>query len=88
MKNARIERYPPSSTIASAKRPISVMSLNACAVQSTGLRGAANGSIAFSRACVASGIAGSGSPTASAASEISTPAPPLIVITPSVLPAG
>ena len=68
--------------------PIRLMSLNACAVQSTGLRGAANGTSAFSRACAASGISGSGSPTASAASEISTPAPPLMVITPSVLPAG
>ncbi len=62
--------------------------MKACAVQSTGLRGAQNGMIARSRACAASGIGGMGSPSASAASEISTPAPPLTVMTPSVLPAG
>ena len=72
----------------SMNRPTSEMSLNACAVQSTGFRGAANGNMSFNRACAASGIAGTASPTASAASEISTPAPPLIVITPSVFPTG
>lgn len=64
------------------------MSLKACAVQSTGLAGDANGINAFSRRCAASGIAGMGRPSASAASEISTPAPPEIVITPSVLFTG
>ena len=72
----------------SVKRPIRLMSLNACAVQSTGLRGAAKGTMALSRACASGGISGIARPSASAASEISTPAPPLMVITPSVLRTG
>jgi hypothetical protein len=57
-------------------------------VQSTGLRGPQNGTSSRSFACAASGIGGIGSPTASAASEISTPAPPEMVSTPSVLRTG
>ena len=64
------------------------MSLHTCAVASTGLRGAQNGTSAFSLACAACGISGIGRPTLSATSLISTPAPPRYVITPSVLRAG
>ncbi len=64
------------------------MSLNTCAVQSTGLNGAQNGTIARNSACAASGIGGSGMPACSAASLMSTPAPPEIVNTPSALRAG
>ena len=59
-----------------------------CAVQSTGLRGAQKGTSSRSRACASSGIGGISTPAASAASEISTPAPPETVSTPRVLGAG
>ena len=63
-------------------------SLPTCAVASTGLRGAQNDTSAFSRACASSGIGGISSPTCSATSLTSTPAPPDSVIMPSVLRAG
>ncbi|MCY1246834.1 hypothetical protein D3C81_896230 [compost metagenome] len=66
----------------------SVGSLMNCAVVSTGLRGAQIGSILSIRAWADAGISGIGTPYSSAASETITPAPPLTVITPSVLSAG
>ena len=76
------------SIIASVNLLISVTSLLTCAVASTGLRGAQNGTSARSSCCVAIGISGIARPTLSATSLISTPAPPDTVITPSVLRAG
>ncbi len=64
------------------------MSFDTCAVASTGLRVAENETSSLSRACAALGISGIASPTCSATSLISTPAPPLTVSTPSVLPTG
>ncbi len=64
------------------------MSFTAWAVQSTGLRGAQKLTSDFSRACASCGISGMAKPICSAASEMSTPAPPETVSTPSVLPAG
>ena len=72
----------------SANSPIMAGWLKVCAVQSTGLRGAQKEIFSFSLACAASGMAGMAKPSASAASEISTPAPPLTVSTPSVLCTG
>ena len=57
------------------------------AVQSTGLRKAAKGRMARSSSGF-SGNAGMATPSSSAASLIRTPAPPLTVMTPSVLRAG
>jgi hypothetical protein len=88
LKNPRTELYPPSRTIDSAKVFTRVISFETCAVASTGLRGAQNGTRSRSRCCASAGISGIASPRLSATSLISTPAPPETVITPSVLRAG
>ena len=56
-------------------------SLSACAVTSTGLRGAANGTQDSTSFCDSSESGVSSTPSSSAASAIKTPAPPDIVMT-------
>ena len=88
LKNPSTESYLPSRTIDSVNVFTSDTSLDTCAVASTGLRGAQNGTSARSFAWESNGISGMSSPRDSATSLISTPAPPDTVITPIVLRAG
>ena len=64
LKNPMTEAYPPSRTIDSVNVFTSVTSFDTCAVASTGLRGAQNGTSARSFCCASTGISGIAKPKA------------------------